>query len=90
MTAHGLIGLIVRAIADKPEEVQVTEMQGEYVSIVELKVAPSDAGKVIGKNGRVVEALRVILSAVSSKLPRRVMLVIVDEQRPRKAAEQEP
>ena len=72
-----LIETIAAALVDKPEEVQVFEINGENTSILELKVAKDDLGKVIGKQGRTAIAMRTLLSAVSTKLHKRVVLEII-------------
>ena len=66
-----LIEFIARALVDKPDEVQVVEISGEQTIVLELRVAKDDLGKVIGKQGRTVKAMRAILSAASSKLRKR-------------------
>ena len=63
-----LITEIVQAIVDRPEEVSVTEKATEHTSVLELRVAKSDMGKVIGKQGRTARAMRTILSAASAKI----------------------
>ena len=63
---------------DKPEEVVVTEIEGEQTSVIELKVAKEDLGKVIGKQGRTARAMRTILSASSTKLRKRSVLEIIE------------
>lgn len=73
-----LIESIAKALVDKPEEVEVTEVDGEQTTVVELKVAKEDLGKVIGKEGRTAKALRTILGAVSTKLRRRSVLEIIE------------
>jgi predicted RNA-binding protein YlqC (UPF0109 family) len=73
-----LITYIAKALVDKPEEVMVKEKKGEQVTILELKVAKEDLGKVIGKGGRTAEAIRTILSGVSGKLKARCILEIVE------------
>ncbi len=73
-----IIETIVRAIVDDPDAVSVTEVSGAHTSILELKVAKTDIGKVIGKQGRTAGALRTILSAVSAKEKKRTVLEIVD------------
>lgn len=62
-----LIQVIAQALVDAPERVSVREVQGGHTTVFELRVAESDLGKIIGKKGRNVEALRVILGAVSAK-----------------------
>jgi predicted RNA-binding protein YlqC (UPF0109 family) len=73
-----LISYIVRAIVDDPEQVKVTEVEAEHTVVIELRVAESDMGLVIGKQGRNVQAIRTILSAASGKTRKRYMLEIVD------------
>ena len=63
---------------DKPEEVFVTEIEGEQTSVIELKVAKEDLGKVIGKQGRTARAMRTILSAASTKINKRSVLEIIE------------
>ncbi len=74
-----LIAYIVKALVDKPEEVGVTEVAGVQTSVIELKVAKEDLGKVIGKQGRTARALRTILSAASTKVNKRSVLEIIEE-----------
>lgn len=73
-----LIEFIAKALVDHPEEVQVGEIAGEQTVVLELKVAKDDLGKVIGKQGRTVKAMRAILSAASSKLRKRADLEIIE------------
>jgi len=73
-----LISTIARAIVDNPEQVSVTEIEGAHTSILKLKVAKSDIGKVLGKQGRTVRAIRTILSGVSGKAKKRVVLEILE------------
>lgn len=73
-----LIGYIARALVDKPEDVVVTELEGEQTSVIELKVAKEDLGKVIGKQGRTARAMRTILSAASTKINKRSVLEIIE------------
>jgi predicted RNA-binding protein YlqC (UPF0109 family) len=73
-----LIAYIAKALVDKPEEVSVTEIEGEQTSVIELKVAKEDLGKVIGKQGRTARAMRTILSAASTKLNKRSVLEIIE------------
>ena len=63
---------------DRPEEVSVTEVEGNQTSVLELKVAKEDLGKVIGKQGRTARAMRTILSAASAKLKKRTVLEIIE------------
>ena len=73
-----LIAYIAKALVDKPEEVVVTEIEGEQTSVIELKVAKEDLGKVIGKQGRTARAMRTILSASSTKLKKRAVLESIE------------
>ena len=73
-----LIAYIAKALVDKPEEVAVTEIEGEQTSVLELKVAKEDLGKVIGKQGRTARAMRTILSAASTKIKKRSVLEIIE------------
>ena len=73
-----LIETIAKALVDQPDDVSVNEIDGPHTSILELKVAKSDIGKVIGKQGRTASALRTILSAVSAKAKKRTVLEIID------------
>ena len=78
MEMKELIGYIAKALVDKPEEVIVTEIEGEQTSVIELKVAKEDLGKVIGKQGRTARAMRTILSAASTKINKRSDLEIIE------------
>jgi hypothetical protein len=73
-----LIAYIAKALVDKPEEVGVTEIAGAQTSVIELKVAKEDLGKVIGKQGRTARAMRTILSAASTKVKKRSVLEIIE------------
>ena len=73
-----LITMIAKALVDKPDEVEVGEVEGEQTTVIELRVAKEDLGKVIGKQGRTARALRTILSAASTKLRRRSVLEILE------------
>ncbi len=73
-----LIKYIAQALVDKPEEVFVDEVEGNQTSVLELKVAKEDLGKVIGKQGRTARAMRTILSAASAKVKKRTVLEILE------------
>jgi len=73
-----LIEIIAKALVDDPDSVEVTEVEGEQTSVIELKVAKEDLGKVIGKQGRTARAMRTILSAASTKLRKRSVLEIIE------------
>ena len=78
MALKELIATIAQALVDDPDSVEVTEIEGDHNSLIELKVAKNDIGKVIGKDGRTAQSMRTILTAVSTKLGRRAHLDIVD------------
>lgn len=73
-----IVSFIVRALVDRPEEVVVTEVEGEQTSVIELRVAKDDMGKVIGKQGRTARAIRTVLNAAATKARKRVVLEIVE------------
>ncbi len=73
-----LVSLMAKALVDHPESVDVREIEGEQTSIIELRVAKDDLGKVIGKQGRTARAMRTILSATSTKLRKRSVLEIIE------------
>jgi uncharacterized protein len=73
-----LIKYIAQALVDKPEEVFVDEISGNQTSVLELKVAKEDLGKIIGKQGRTARAMRTILSAASAKVKKRTVLEIIE------------
>jgi predicted RNA-binding protein YlqC (UPF0109 family) len=75
-----LVERIAKSLVDNPDKVQVSQLDGEQSSIIELKVAPEDVGKVIGKQGRNVQAIRVILSAAGMKLKKRFILELVEKR----------
>jgi len=73
-----LVEHIARALVDDMESVKVNEVQGENVTVIELRVAQPDLGKVIGKQGRMARAIRTILNANATKLRKRAVLEIVE------------
>ncbi|TPV92345.1 MAG: KH domain-containing protein [Myxococcales bacterium FL481] len=73
-----LIAYLARALVDQPDEVEVAEIAGEQTIVLELRVAKEDLGKVIGKHGRTVKAMRAILSAASAKARKRADLEILE------------
>ncbi len=72
-----LVETIARALVDHPEAVQVNEVEGERSTILELKVAPDDMGKVIGKQGRIAKAIRTVVKAAATKDEKRVVVEII-------------
>ncbi len=73
-----LVEHIAKVLVDNPEAVQINEIEGEQTSVIELKVAKEDLGKIIGKEGRTAKAIRTILGAAGSKLRKRVVLEIIE------------
>ena len=73
-----LVAVMARALVDTPEKVDVFETAGEQTTVLELRVAKEDLGKVIGKQGKTARAMRTILSAAATKLRKRSILEIVD------------
>ena len=69
---------IAQALVDSPDEVAVSEIEGEQTSVIELRVAKDDLGKIIGKHGRTAQSIRTILSAASAKNKKRAVLEIVE------------
>jgi len=74
-----LVEYIIKKIVDRPEDVQVQEIKAEKVILLEISVAKEDMGKVIGKGGRVANALRTIVGAAAAKMRKRVMVEILEE-----------
>ncbi len=73
-----LVEYIAKSLVDQPDEVLVNVVEGEQSTILELRVASDDVGKVIGKQGRIANAVRVILSASAAKSGKHVQLEILD------------
>ena len=73
-----LITYIAKALVDSPEEVSVSEVEGNQTSVLELKVVKEDLGKVIGRQGRTARAMRTILGAASAKIKKRTVLEIIE------------
>jgi len=73
-----LIEFIAKSLVDKPESVSVKETEGEKTTIIELRVAQDDLGKVIGKQGRTARSMRTILNAAGTKLGKRCVLEILE------------
>ncbi len=74
-----LVEMIVKSLVDHPEKVNVSQLDGEQTTILELRVAPEDLGKVIGKQGRTARAIRTILGAAGMKMKRRYNLEIIEK-----------
>ncbi|HBF12382.1 MAG TPA: KH domain-containing protein [Deltaproteobacteria bacterium] len=73
-----LVEMIAKALVDKPDEVEVTEIEGEQTTVIELKVAKDDLGKIIGKQGRTARSMRTIIGAASTKMRKRAILEIIE------------
>ena len=73
-----LITKIVQALVDQPDEVSVNEIGGDHTSVLEVRVAKTDMGKVIGKQGRTAQAIRTIMSAAAGKARKRYIMEIVE------------
>ena len=73
-----LVEVIAKSLVDNPEEVVVSEREDTKSIVVELRVAPSDMGKVIGKQGRIAKAIRAVVKAAASKIDKKVIVDIVD------------
>ena len=72
-----LVEVIAKSLVENPEEVTVTERQSGKTTVVELKVAPADMGKVIGKQGRIAKAIRAVVKAAASKEDKKVVVDIL-------------
>lgn len=75
-----LVQYLARSLVDDPDAVEVIETQGETASVLELKVAKQDLGRIIGKQGRTAKSIRTILNAAASRVNRKVVLEIVEER----------
>jgi predicted RNA-binding protein YlqC (UPF0109 family) len=73
-----LLELIARSLVDRPDEVDVTEIEGEQTTVLELRVARDDLGKVIGKQGRTARSIRTILASAGMKLRKRIVFEIIE------------
>jgi predicted RNA-binding protein YlqC (UPF0109 family) len=73
-----LIKHIVQALVDHPEQVEISEVEGSKVSVLEVKVAKEDMGKIIGKQGRTAQSIRTVLNAASAKVKKRTIMEIIE------------
>ena len=78
MELKELVAYVARALVDNPDDVRVSEIEGERTTILELRVHPDDLGKVIGKQGRTARALRTVVSAAATKAQMRAMVEIME------------
>jgi hypothetical protein len=74
-----LVGIMAEALVDHPDQVEVTEIAGRDTSVIQLKAAKEDMGKIIGKKGRNVQAMRIILNGAFRKLGKHVILEIIEQ-----------
>lgn len=75
-----LLQFVAQALVNHPEQVEVKETQGDNASVLELKVAKEDLGRIIGKQGRTAKSIRTILNAAASRTNRKVVLDIIEEK----------
>ena len=73
-----LVTIMAKALVDKPDQVEIKEIEGDVTTILELKVAKDDLGKVIGKQGKTAHAMRAILNATATKRKKRAVLEIIE------------
>ncbi len=73
-----LISVIAKALVDFPDQVEIKEVEGDKTTVLELRVAKEDLGKVIGKQGKTARAMRTILNANATKLKKRAVLEIIE------------
>ncbi|HOU53517.1 MAG TPA: KH domain-containing protein [Myxococcota bacterium] len=78
MELRELVLFLAKALVDSPDEVEVHEVQAEQTTVLELRVAKADMGKVIGKQGRTAKALRTVVNAAATKMRKRAVLEIVE------------
>ncbi len=76
-----LVEYVVKALVDKPDMTKVTQTDGDGVTIIGVKVAPEDTGKVIGKEGRIINAIRTIAKSAGAKLHKRVTVEVLAEEK---------
>lgn len=75
-----LVQVIAKSLVDNPSEVHVNEVQGEQSVVLELRVAPEDMGKVIGKEGKVAKAIRTVVKAASLNVDKKIVVEILDDK----------
>lgn len=78
MEEKKLVEVIAKSLVDNPEKVKINMVESEKTIIIELSVNEQDIGKIIGKHGRIAMAIRIILSAISNKINKRIILDIID------------
>lgn len=77
-----LVRYLAKSLVDDPDSVEVTEMQGEMGSVLELRVAQKDLGRIIGKQGRTAKSIRTIINAAAARVNQKVVLEIVEDKEP--------
>ena len=75
-----LVQVIAKSLVDNPSEVHVNEVQGEQSVVLDLRVAPEDMGKVIGKQGKVAKAIRTVVKAASLNVDKKIVVEILDDK----------
>lgn len=75
-----LIEMLAKHLVNRPEEVQVRETQGDTASVIELRVATEDLGRIIGKQGRTAKSIRTLVNAAASRINRKVVLEIIEDK----------
>ena len=80
MSTKELVEVIVKALVDHPEQVEIQEIEGEQSSMIEIRVSADDLGKIIGRRGGNIGALRTITSADAAKVKKRVMIDVIEEK----------
>lgn len=75
-----LVEMLAKHLVNKPEEVQVRETQGDTASVIELRVATEDLGRIIGKQGRTAKSIRTVVNAAASRVNRKVVLEIIEDK----------
>jgi hypothetical protein len=76
-----LVEYLVKALVDMPEQVQISQTDGDGITIIGIKVAPEDTGKVIGKEGRIINAIRTVVKSAGAKLQKRVTVEVLAEEK---------
>ena len=76
-----LVEFIVKALVDRPEAVVVTQTEGENITVIEIKVSQEDTGKVIGKEGRIANAIRTVVKSAAAKQRKRVTVEILTQEK---------
>jgi predicted RNA-binding protein YlqC (UPF0109 family) len=80
MIMKELVEMLAKHLVNRPEEVQVRETQGDTASVIELRVASEDLGRIIGKQGRTAKSIRTVVNAAASRINRKVVLEIIEDK----------